>query len=76
MKSQDDVVAELRALEREMAALRVEVEELTQERDEARRVAAIALAKLEYEMTDEQINKDALRVANEFGWSCFKEETE
>ena len=68
-----DLDIEAAAVEIEM--LRREIDELIQERDEARRGWAIAIAREEFEPSDDQINQDARRVESEFGWNCFNKES-
>ena len=52
-----------------------EIEELTAERDEARRGCVLAWAKDEFAPSDADINNAANKIAREYGWNCFKKES-
>ena len=51
-----------------------EIDELIQERDEARCGAALAWAKDEFIPSDRVIEDAAIKIARENGWDCFKED--
>ena len=51
-----------------------EIDELIQERDEARVGLALAWAKDEFVPSDRVIEDAAIKIARENGWDCFKED--
>ena len=52
-----------------------EIDELIQERDEARVGCALAWARSEFVPSDRLIEDAAIKIARENGWDCFKENT-
>lgn len=63
-----------------IAALEIEVEELTRERDEARRIAIALQVQQQHECGAPNHLKEtewqtSRRIARERGWDCFKDDT-
>jgi hypothetical protein len=74
------LLAEVARLRAENAALEAEVEQRNAERDEARREACHFQAKYQdrcacppYMSISKYVTQDAMRLAKDRGWDCFKE---